>query len=247
MTTIAPPLSAGLMTISLRCHQDMSFLQPSSKQRPKDGYLEVEEGAQRKHVRMEELATRTSRQLYMLRQQVRELQNECIRLGPEKIKHTKKSRRFCQTCGSSPVELYGRSSPSLLTYPHTDLSGGLPATYHELALLIRQMTLLSNQMASEQSSVQADLLKMLDKVDDLNKAWCKDLPEKEVAKPVVTKIKEPPRGPFTRQDPPQRGRPVQRRDVGKENKPMKGIIKPSTAGSRKVEKPRKVVMEGDTR
>ncbi|XP_033748027.1 protein moonraker-like [Pecten maximus] len=223
--------------------QNTTFLQPSSKHRPKVGYLEVEEGSERKHVRMEELATRTSRQLYMLRQQVREMQNECIRLGPEKIKHTKKSRSSARLAAAHRGAVRAIQS-FVANLPHTDLSGGLPATYHELALLIRQMTLLSNQMASEQSSVQADLLKMLDKVDDLNKAWCKDLPEKEPAKPVVTKTREQPRVPPARQDPQPRGRPVQRRDVGKENKPMKGIIKPSTAGSRKVEKPRKVVMDG---
>ncbi|XP_021357152.1 protein moonraker-like [Mizuhopecten yessoensis] len=222
--------------------QNTSFLQPSSKHRPKDGYLEVDEGAQRKQARMEELTTRTSRQLYMLRQQVREMQNEFIRLGPEKIKHTKKSRSSTRLAAAHRGAVRAIQS-FVANLPHTDLSGGLPATYHELALLIRQMTLLSNQVASEKSSVQGDLLKMLDKVDDLNKAWCQDLPEKEISKSVVTKTKEPPRVPPTYQDPPQRGRPVQRRTIGKENKPVKGIIKPSAAGSRKIEKPRQAAKD----
>ena len=66
----------------------MDFLrQPSGK---KDGFLDKEEGEGRKHTRAEELATRTNRQLYVLRQQIREIQNELLRVGPEKIKHTKK-------------------------------------------------------------------------------------------------------------------------------------------------------------
>ncbi|XP_060074387.1 protein moonraker-like isoform X2 [Ylistrum balloti] len=223
--------------------QNTSFLQPSSKPRQKAGYLEVEEGTDRKHVRMEELATRTSRQLYVLRHQVREMQNEFIRLGPEKVKHTKKSRSSARLAAAHRGAVRAIQS-FVANLPHTDLSGGLPSTYHELALLIRQMTLLSSQVSSEKSTVQTDLLKMLDKVDDLNKAWCRDLPEKEIAKPVITKTRDPPQVPPTRQQPQQRGRQVQRKNTGKENRPAKGIMKPSTAGSRKVEKPRQVAMDG---
>lgn len=50
--------------------------------------------------------------------------------------------------------------------PFTDLQRGLPASYQELALLIRQMSLLSTQLNTEdKSSVHQDLLSMLDKVD----------------------------------------------------------------------------------
>lgn len=50
--------------------------------------------------------------------------------------------------------------------PNTDLHSGLPSSYHELALLIRQMSLLSTQLSSDgKSTVQEDLVKMLDRVD----------------------------------------------------------------------------------
>ena len=50
--------------------------------------------------------------------------------------------------------------------PFTDLQRGLPASYQELALLIRQMSLLSTQLnAEDKSSVHQDLLSMLDRVD----------------------------------------------------------------------------------
>lgn len=50
--------------------------------------------------------------------------------------------------------------------PFTDLQRGLPASYQELALLVRQMSMLSTQLATdEKSSVHQDLLNMLDRVD----------------------------------------------------------------------------------
>lgn len=50
--------------------------------------------------------------------------------------------------------------------PNSDLKGGLPSSYHELSLLIRQMSLLSTQISADgKSSVQGDLIKMLDRVD----------------------------------------------------------------------------------
>jgi hypothetical protein len=56
--------------------------------------------------------------------------------------------------------------------PNTDLHSGLPSSYHELALLIRQMSLLSTEMSTDgKSSVQEDLVKMLDRVDVRKKEY----------------------------------------------------------------------------
>jgi hypothetical protein len=57
--------------------------------------------------------------------------------------------------------------------PSQDLRRGLPVTYHELALLIRQLTMLSTQLAGgpragaggPTAGSPGDLLKMLDRVD----------------------------------------------------------------------------------
>ena len=67
-------------------------VQPS-KSRKKDGYLSDEEDPARKVLRQEEQATRAARQIYFLRQQVRSLQEHVTRVGPEKVKHTKKVYR----------------------------------------------------------------------------------------------------------------------------------------------------------
>jgi ATP-dependent Lon protease len=49
-----------------------------------------EEDEVRKKLRAEELATRASRQIYVLRQQVRQIQQELTKSGTDKTKHTKK-------------------------------------------------------------------------------------------------------------------------------------------------------------
>ena len=51
--------------------------------------------------------------------------------------------------------------------PLQDLRRGLPTGYHELALLIRQLALVSTQIKADKdtSEVHEDLLKMLDRVD----------------------------------------------------------------------------------
>lgn len=51
--------------------------------------------------------------------------------------------------------------------PQQDLRQGLPNSYNELALLIRQLATLSTQIRTEQETahVHEDLVKMLDRVD----------------------------------------------------------------------------------
>lgn len=58
------------------------------KSRKKDGYLSDEEDPARLALRLEEQATRSARQIYNLRMQVRALQDQVTRRG--KVKHTKK-------------------------------------------------------------------------------------------------------------------------------------------------------------
>lgn len=68
--------------------QSMDFLQHKSKKRK--GYLPEEEDSDRKQARNDEIQTRAARQLYVLRQQVREVQSQLIRGDADKLKHTKK-------------------------------------------------------------------------------------------------------------------------------------------------------------
>ena len=49
-----------------------------------------EESEARRAMRLEEQASRSARMLYVLQQQVQQIQDELERLGPGKVKHTKK-------------------------------------------------------------------------------------------------------------------------------------------------------------
>jgi len=59
-----------------------------AKSRKRDGYLEEDEDPARRALRLEEQATRSARQVYNLRQQVRALNDHVSNRG--NIKHTKK-------------------------------------------------------------------------------------------------------------------------------------------------------------
>lgn len=83
--------------------QSMDFLQHKSKKRK--GYLPEEEDSDRKQARNDEIQTRAARQLYVLRQQVREVQSQLIRGDADKLKHTKKV---------SPITLFEHSQ----IWPH---------------------------------------------------------------------------------------------------------------------------------
>lgn len=91
--------------------QSMDFLQHKSKKRK--GYLPEEEDSDRKQARNDEIQTRAARQLYVLRQQVREVQSQLIRGDADKLKHTKKV---------SPNTLFEHSQ----IWPHALLLTDLP-------------------------------------------------------------------------------------------------------------------------
>ncbi|XP_076108762.1 protein moonraker-like isoform X2 [Mytilus galloprovincialis] len=203
--------------------QNVEFLQPS-KSRKKDGYLPQEEDAVRKKLRSEETATRAARQMYVLRQQVRQIQQELTKTGTDKTKHTKKSQAMARLAAAHRYAV--RTIQAFVTnLPNTDLHSGLPSSYHELALLIRQMSLLSTQLSSDgKSTVQEDLVKMLDRVDELNKAWCVEVTKPPVIETTQEEVTSRRRkSPVSRQLPQPSFRPTPHR--GKENKPVKGVLK----------------------
>lgn len=201
--------------------QNAEFLQPS-KFRKKDGYLPQEEDEVRKKLRSEELATRAARQIYVLRQQVRQIQQDLTKSGTDKTKHTKKSQAMARLAAAHRYAV--RTIQSFVTnLPNTDLQSGLPSSYHELALLIRQMSLLSTQMSADgKSTVQEDLVKMLDRVDELNKAWCAEVTKEPAAETTQEEVTSQ-----RRKSPATRTQPLFRPavQIGKENKPVRGVLK----------------------
>ncbi|XP_061197750.1 protein moonraker-like [Saccostrea echinata] len=201
--------------------QSMDFLQHKSKK--KKGYLPDEEDSERKQVRSEEIQTRAARQLYVLRQQVREVQNQLIRGEPDKLKHTKKSQIMARLAAAHRGAV--RAVQSFVnSLPFTDLQRGLPSSYQELALLIRQMSLLSTQLSvDDKSSVHQDLLTMLDRVDELNKAWCAKVQTSGKAE-GGSRQKSPPRPPFEVPKPVNQTKPTFVSHKGKENRARKGVL-----------------------
>nr|XP_022337777.1 protein moonraker-like isoform X3 [Crassostrea virginica] len=201
--------------------QSMDFLQHKSKK--KRGYLQDEEDSERKQARNDEIQTRAARQLYVLRQQVREVQSQLIRGDADKMKHTKKSQILARLAAAHRGAV--RAIQAFVnSLPFTDLQRGLPASYQELALLIRQMSLLSTQLnAEDKSSVHQDLLSMLDRVDDLNKAWCSDV-QISPSSQTETRQKSPSRPPFEVPKATKHTKPAYVSYKGKENKASKGVL-----------------------
>lgn len=203
--------------------QSMDFLQHKSKKRK--GYLPEEEDSDRKQARNDEIQTRAARQLYVLRQQVREVQSQLIRGDADKLKHTKKSQILARLAAAHRGAV--RAIQSFVnSLPFTDLHRGLPASYQELALLIRQMSLLSTQLnAEDKSSVHQDLLSMLDRVDDLNKAWCSEIQIAVSAKSdSVACQKSPSRPPFEVPKAVKQTKPAFISYKGKEHRASKGVL-----------------------
>ncbi|KAK3084266.1 hypothetical protein FSP39_010828 [Pinctada imbricata] len=207
--------------------QNTDFLQPMKAH--KKGYLPEEEREERRKARSEEQQTRAARQLYVLRQQVREIQNQVTRTAPNKMKHTKKSAAVAKLAAAHRGAV--RAIQSFVNnLPHSDLRKGLPSTYHELALLVRQMSLLSTQLSMDgESAAHEDLIKMLDRVDELNKAWCTEVQEtsfdvvRAESEGQGRRRKSPvARQPFAGVKPVKQKRPAFVSYRGKENKPLRG-------------------------
>ncbi|XP_046543836.1 protein moonraker-like [Haliotis rubra] len=198
-----------------------------SRSRKKDGYLSDEEDEERRVIRTEEFATRAARNLYNLRQQVRQIQRDLMNLGSDnKVKQTKKSQAMSKL-GAAHRGAARAIQAFVTNLPQQDLRSGLPSSFHELALLIRQLTQLSSQIKEgKDSQVQTELTNMLDKVDDLNDAW-----EREVRQRRNMNRESPPRkrSPvsrqlFDREEERVKQFRAQMRGHGKENKP-KSVLK----------------------
>ncbi|KAL5017134.1 hypothetical protein ScPMuIL_006723 [Solemya velum] len=210
-----------IQVIEQRAVQDQNMEALSHvKRRNRTDYLQEEEDPIRRAIRVEEQATRSARQIYFLRQQLREIQNEVIRVGPQKIRQTKKSQTMSRLAAAHRGAL--RCIQNFVhQLPQQDLQQGLPTNYHELALVVRQLSLLSSELTGDMAT-QEDLLKMLTRVDELNHAWCSELQlryEQKRAQQV------PVRAPVPVQRATQ-PKSAQNKLRGKENKPKDVQVTP---------------------
>ncbi|XP_078082070.1 protein moonraker isoform X2 [Mustelus asterias] len=132
----------------------------------------------RMQIKRQEQATRSARMLYVLQQQVNEIQEEIEKQSPHKIKHTKKSRAMTRLAAAH------RGAVRALQMFVGQLSGQseqqIPTYYKELGQLIRQLSLCSARMESDMdSSISETIINILQQVEDLDSLLGKQLPQKK--------------------------------------------------------------------
>ncbi|XP_015264602.1 PREDICTED: protein moonraker, partial [Gekko japonicus] len=122
----------------------------------------------RVRVRRQEQAVRSARMLYVLRQQVKEIQEELEKLSPQRIKHTRKSRAMARLAAAHRGAV---RALQMFAAHFASQSEHHPAPAHckELGNLIRQLSLCSArlEMGSSVPDVIIDLLLQIEDLDSL--------------------------------------------------------------------------------
>lgn len=122
----------------------------------------------RVRVRRQEQAARSARVLYVLQQQVKEIQEELEKLSPQKIKHTKKSRAMARLAAAHRGAV--RALQMFATHVASQSEHHpVPTHCKELGNLIRQLSLCSArlEMGSSIPDVVIDLLLQIEDLDSL--------------------------------------------------------------------------------
>ncbi|XP_006100727.1 protein moonraker isoform X1 [Myotis lucifugus] len=133
----------------------------------------------RVRVRRQEQAVRSARMLYVLQQQVREIQEELDKLSPHNIKHTKKSWAMSRLASA-----YRGAVQALQMFVTQFTDRGehpIPAQYRELGSLIRQLSLCSAKVDAD-SSVSDVVIDILQQIEALESLLEKKLSPKKVKK-----------------------------------------------------------------
>ncbi|XP_066455712.1 protein moonraker [Eleutherodactylus coqui] len=121
----------------------------------------------RGRIRQQERATRSARMLYVLQQQVKEIQADLEKLSPQKIKHTKKSHVM------SRLAAVHRGAIRALQVFITQLSERgeqqIPSFYKELGYIIRQLSLCAAKLETGRDPAASNLIiSILQQVEDLD-------------------------------------------------------------------------------
>ncbi|KAJ8042806.1 Protein moonraker [Holothuria leucospilota] len=117
----------------------------------------------RKEVKKAEQTSRSSRLLYSLQQQVRELQDDLRKIGPAKIKHTKRSRILARLAAAHRgavriLQAFLHQLPDQVTD-----QGTLPPLYQELGQLISKLSLCTSQLEVDEDAIPDGILTMFEK------------------------------------------------------------------------------------
>ncbi|XP_036752075.2 protein moonraker isoform X2 [Manis pentadactyla] len=118
-------------------------------------------------VRRQEQAVRGARTLYVLQQQVKEIQEELDKLSPHKIKHTKKSWAMSRLAAAHrgairALQMFVTQFTDRGEYP-------VPTRCRELGSLIRQLSLCSAKLDADSSvpDVVIDILQQIEALESL--------------------------------------------------------------------------------
>ncbi|XP_055751662.1 protein moonraker isoform X5 [Salvelinus fontinalis] len=166
----------------------------------------------RVEVRRQEQAARSARIIYVLQQQVKEIQEDLDKLRSQKIQHTNKSRAMDRLAAAHRGAV---RAMQVFTNQLSDTSEGrMPSYYKELGQLIRQLSLCSAKVEVGQgSAVPETALDILLKLETLDTALSKreshaqrrqarvrsSSPARHRRSPHrSTSPPRPPRGPATR-------------------------------------------------
>ncbi|XP_027524629.1 protein moonraker isoform X4 [Corapipo altera] len=132
---------------------------------------------QRLYTRRQQQAARSARMLYVLQQQVKEIQDDLEKLSPHTIKHTKKSQAVSRLAAAHRGAV--RTLQAFANHFTDQTDEQIPAHYKELGSLIRQLSLCSAKLEGD-SSISDIIIDILLQVEDLNSL----LENKQTPKPV---------------------------------------------------------------
>ncbi|KAM9117655.1 protein moonraker isoform 2-T3 [Pangshura tecta] len=169
----------------LRCC--IQKIEELAKKERREEILDPDE-ERRVRIRRQEQAARSARVLYVLQQQVKEIQEDLEKLSPHKIKHTKKSRAMSRVAAAHRGAI---RALQMFATQFTDQSEQLvPAHYKELGNLIRQLSLCSAKLEMD-SSVPDIIIDILLQIEGKSPVSSEMLPAREqTASPK--KEKKPP-------------------------------------------------------
>ncbi|XP_040485779.1 protein moonraker isoform X2 [Ursus maritimus] len=121
----------------------------------------------RVRIRRQEQAARSARMLYVLQQQVKEIQEELDKLSPQKIRHTKKSWAMSRLAAAHRGAI--RALQVLVTQLTDRGEHPVPARLRELGGLIRQLSLCSARLDTDSPvpEVVADILRQIEALESL--------------------------------------------------------------------------------
>ncbi|KAM9320315.1 protein moonraker [Gastrophryne carolinensis] len=121
----------------------------------------------RGQIRQQERAARSARMLYVLRQQVKEIQEDLEMLSVHKIKHTKKSRTMSRLAAVHRGAI--RTLQLFVTQLSEQGEQEIPFVYKELGQLIRQLSLCTAKLETASDAAASSLtISILQQVEDLD-------------------------------------------------------------------------------